>query len=273
MENVVFTIGEFSRITGLSIKTLRHYHEKGLMAPSYVDPQTGYRYYDGADAEIARVVIAFREMEFSLSEIKEILENHDDDGEILDCLERRKQELEEEIRQRKRIADSLRQIINREIEGKNAMQTSSFSVQEKIIEPQLIAGVRFKGKYGDCGKGFAKVAKAFGRHLCGKAMCLYYDSEYRENDADIEACIPVRQAKNVEGVSVHELPGGKCVSLLHQGPYEELGRSYAKITEYIKQKGYQVSLPCREVYLKGPGMIFRGSPKKYLTEIQMLIAP
>ena len=74
-----------------------------------------------------------------------------------------------------------------------------------------------------------------------------------------------------EGISVRELPGGRCVALLHKGPYDQLGRSYSKILEYIKQKGYQTILPSREVYLKGPGMIFRGNPKKYLTEIQILI--
>jgi len=100
---------------------------------------------------------------------------------------------------------------------------------------------------------------------------LYYDGEYREDDADLEACIPVRKAVNAEGISVRELPGGRCVSLLHEGPYEELGRSYAKILEYVRKKGYKTVLPTREVYLKGPGMFLRGNPQKYLTEIQILI--
>jgi DNA-binding transcriptional MerR regulator/effector-binding domain-containing protein len=268
----MFTIGEFSRISGLSVKTLRFYHEKGVLTPSYIDEQTGYRYYNRTDAEKARVVVSFRDMEFSLSEIKQILENHNDDAEILDYLERRKADLFSKMREFKRIADSLQQIISHAKEVKNIMQSSTFEVEEKMLGPQLIAGVRMKGKYSDCGKGFARIAKAFGRHMCGKAFCLYYDGEYRENDADLEACVPVRQGKSVEGISVRELPGGRCVALLHQGPYEELGRSYSKITDYVNQKGYEVALPTREVYLKGPGMIFRGNPKKYLTEIQMLIA-
>lgn len=52
-----------------------------------------------------------------------------------------------------------------------------------------------------------------------------------------------------------------------------MGRSYCKILEHIKQKGYETVLRSREVYLKGPGMIFKGNPKKYLTEIQILIRP
>ena len=70
---------------------------------------------------------------------------------------------------------------------------------------------------------------------------------------------------------MRELPGGKCVALLHRGPWDELGRSYTKILDYVKEKGYETLLPSREVYLKGPGMIFRGNPRKYLTEIQILV--
>jgi effector-binding domain-containing protein len=79
----------------------------------------------------------------------------------------------------------------------------------------------------------------------------------------------VRQGTRADGVSVRELPGGRCVSLLHRGPYDDLGRSYQKVFEYMERKGLKPALPSREVYLKGPGMIFRGNPRKYLTEIQV----
>ena len=98
---------------------------------------------------------------------------------------------------------------------------------------------------------------------------LHYDSEYREDDADFEACLPIRQRKAVEGVSVRELPGTRCVALVHTGPYDQMGRSYAKVLKWIKERNYKVVLPTREVYIKGPGMIFRGDPKNYVTEIQI----
>ena len=88
----------------------------------------------------------------------------------------------------------------------------------------------------------------------------------------MEPCFPVKPtAKPAAGISLHELPGGRCVALLHQGPYEELGRSYEKLFAHIKQHGFTPQLPSREIYIKGPGMILRGNPKKYLTEIQILI--
>ncbi len=83
--------------------------------------------------------------------------------------------------------------------------------------------------------------------------------------------MPVRRGEPVDGISVRELPGGRYVSLLHKGPYDQLGRSYAKVLEYICEKGYEITTPTREVYHKGPGMFFRGNPKNYLTEIQVFI--
>jgi effector-binding domain-containing protein len=61
------------------------------------------------------------------------------------------------------------------------------------------------------------------------------------------------------------------MTLLHKGPYEQLGHSYAVILEHVKRSGFEVEIPTREVYLKGPGMIFKGNPRNYLTEIQIPI--
>ncbi len=68
----LFSIGEFSKITGLTVKSLRFYHEQNLLAPTAVDDQTGYRYYDAEKIGPARVIAQLRELEFSLSEIAEI---------------------------------------------------------------------------------------------------------------------------------------------------------------------------------------------------------
>jgi effector-binding domain-containing protein len=68
--------------------------------------------------------------------------------------------------------------------------------------------------------------------------CNYRQNVFNFKDADLEACMPVRKPKaEVPGISIRELPGGRCVSLMH----------------------------------KGPGMIFKGNPKKYQTEIQIVI--
>ena len=83
--------------------------------------------------------------------------------------------------------------------------------------------------------------------------------------------MPVKGGQSKDGIEVRELPGGRCVSLLHKGPYEQLSRSYEQALAYVKQHGHKLVAPCREVYLKGPGIFFKGNPKTYLTELQLMI--
>jgi len=268
----VFSIGQFSRVSGFTVKTLRFYHEKGLLVPPCVDDETGYRHYNEASIERARVIAALRELGFSLADVTEILAQCDDEADLIEYLQSRKAALEQRMRADRKLVVQLDKIISNEREARTMAESATFEVEEKDLEPLLIAGVRMKGKYSDCGKGFAKLGRAVGRFACGKPMNLYYDGEYRENDADMEPSFPVKPAaKESSEISIRELPGGRCVALLHRGPYDELGRSYEKVFSYIEEKGYKTLLPSREVYLKGPGMIFQGNPKKYLTEIQIFV--
>lgn len=267
----MFSIGDFSKITGLTVKTLRFYHEQGLLLPSCVDEQTGYRYYDRSKTETARVITLLRGLDLSLDEIREILREAGDDADLRDVMERQKAAIAGKVRRYREIVRSLNTFLTQDDEARRIMAQASFQIEEKTTERTLIAGIRKKGRYADCGEAFGRIGKRFGRAINGKPLLLHFDSEFREDDADFEACMPIRSGNPVDGISVRELPGGRCVSLLHQGPYDQLGRSYARVLEYIQAKGYEVALPTREIYHKGPGMIFRGNPKNYLTEIQMLI--
>jgi DNA-binding transcriptional MerR regulator/effector-binding domain-containing protein len=267
----VFTIGDFSRITGLTVKTLRFYHEQGLLVPSHVDEQTGYRYYDRSKIETAQIIAHLRSLDLSLDEIAEVLRSAGDDADLLEVMERQKAALETKIRRYREVVRSLQQFLNQEEQARRIMAQASFQIEEKATDPVLVAAIRMKGRYADCGAAFGRIGMRFGRHICGKPLLLHHDAEFREDDADFEACMPVRAGQPADGISLRELPGGPCIALLHKGPYEQLGRSYTKILDYIRGKGYEIVLPTREVYHKGPGMIFRGNPKNYLTEIQILI--
>ena len=267
----MFSIGEFSRISGLSIKALRLYHEKGILVPHTVDEKSGYRYYTHDDAERARLIRELRDMELPLSEIQTILDEGTTNEEILEALENQQQRLTGKIKQYTQIIAAIGVVTAAEKEAIRAMQQSSFDVEEKTVNEQLVAGIRYKGKYGDCGKYFGQLGRKMGWLMCGKPFNLYYDECYVEEDADIESCCPIRKAKKVEGIEVRTLPGGKCISLIHKGPYDQLGRSYEKITAYAKEKGIETDQPIREIYIKGPGMLFKGNPNKYITEIQMMV--
>jgi DNA-binding transcriptional MerR regulator/effector-binding domain-containing protein len=268
----MFTIGDFSKITGLTVKTIRFYHEKGLLAPTCVDEQTGYRYYDRSKVERARAISHLRSLDLSLEEIGEILRTAQDDADLRQVMSRQKDLLEAGIERYRDVVRSLDAFLNDQEEARRIMAQSSFQVEEKVTDPLTIASVRMKGRYPDCGAAFGRIGKRFGRFVRGKPLLLLHDAEYRETDADFEACLPVIGGQSVDCISVRDLPAARCMTLLHQGPYEELGRSYAKVLEYVRAKGYEIVMPTREVYHKGPGMIFRGNPRNYLTEIQIPVA-
>lgn len=267
----MYSIGEFSKITGLTVKTLRFYHERGVLIPATIDAGSGYRYYDQRNLETARAIVALRQFGFGLDEVLAILVDHADEADILRFLERRKKELRDRIARDHDLVARLDRIIQSEREAREMARQTVFEIEEKTLPPLLVAGIRMRGRYEECGKGFARLCRSLGRHACGPPFCLYYDGEYREDDADFEPCVPIRKAVQIEGISIRELDGGRCLCLVHRGPYGELGRSYERLIRFAKEHGYTMLLPSREVYLKGPGMIFKGNPKKYLTEIQIMI--
>ena len=66
-------IKEFARLTGVSVRTLHYYDEIGLLRPATVDEQTGYRFYDEASLLRMQEILFYRELDFPLKSIAEIL--------------------------------------------------------------------------------------------------------------------------------------------------------------------------------------------------------
>ena len=150
------------------------------------------------------------------------------------------------------------------------MAAANCEVTVKTVPSMLIASIHMQAAYRDCGKAFGQLGRAIGRHICGPGFLLHHDGEYKENDASFDVCFPIRKKVQAKGdIKVRELEEGRFLSLLHQGPYEEIGRSYEEIIKAMNARRAPIDLPIREIYLKGPGMIFKGNPQKYLTEIQM----
>ncbi len=147
----MFTIGEFSKITGLTVKTIRFYHECGLLIPSVVDEATGYRYYDRSKIELARVITQLRSLELSLEEIGEILRAAGEDADLRDVMVRQKSLIEAKIRRYREIVNSLQQFLNHEEETRRIMENATFQIEEKTVPTILVAGIRKKGRYADCG--------------------------------------------------------------------------------------------------------------------------
>jgi effector-binding domain-containing protein/DNA-binding transcriptional MerR regulator len=268
----MFTIGEFSLISRLTVKTLRYYHDEGILVPDYIDDDSGYRYYRQTSVERAMIITMLRDMDFSINGIREMLSGYTEDTELLEHLEKQQHKLKDKISQAKTAESSLEEIIKSIRRIKMNTKHINYEIQEKQVEDIIFAGFRFKGKYDEVGSAFKKVGRKAGRFISGNALTLYYDCEYKENDADIEAGFPVSKSlKANSGIDCKILKGGKSVTIVHKGPYESLNKSYEKLFTFIEQKKYKSLSPSREVYLKGPGMIFKGNPENYLTEIQVLI--
>jgi DNA-binding transcriptional MerR regulator len=122
MNSDFFAVGEFSKVTGLSVKTLRFYHEKGILHPTRVDETTAYRYYDAAAVERARVIVALREMDFSLEAIGEILKGCEDDADLINRLELQKVQIAQRMAREREIVRALDQVIASERAAREALQ-------------------------------------------------------------------------------------------------------------------------------------------------------
>lgn len=265
-------IGQFSKMAGLSIKTLRFYHESGVLEPASVDSDSGYRYYSMEQVETARGIKVLRELEFPIREISAILAEADSDEGLVALLQTRREQMQKTLNEGRQRLALLDQIIAMEQQGAAQFEGAQFEVVEKTLEPQLIASIRHQGSYADSSRLFPRIGRSFGRHLAGKPLILCWDKEYKESDADFEVAFPVKKGGSKSGIQVYELAGGAACTLLHRGPYSEIHRSYRKLFGYISRKREaEVRSPTREVYLKGPGMIFKGKPQNYLTEIQVLL--
>src|SRR5690242_19486153 len=75
--STLLSIGEFSRLTHLSVKALRHYHDVGLLEPAQIDPATGYRFYATAQVPTALVIRRFRELDMPIDDVRTVLDARD----------------------------------------------------------------------------------------------------------------------------------------------------------------------------------------------------
>ena len=77
MMSVLVPIGDFSRMTHLSVKALRFYHDQGLLEPARIDPSSGYRFYDPGQVPIAQVIRRFRDLDMPLDQVRAVLKAPD----------------------------------------------------------------------------------------------------------------------------------------------------------------------------------------------------
>ena len=261
----MYKIGEFSKITFLSVKALRYYNEISLLVPAKIDKETGYRYYDDENFQKAMMIKTLRRFNFSIQELLEVVPKIDHIDDLADFLLEKHEQLETQVAMIKKDQKALIKEVNYMKEVK--VMSKSYEVEIVNIQAVKVAYLRYKGRYEDMGQYISQLYKVAGSKADGAPFALYYDEDFMEEGADIEVALPIKKEITKGDVKTRILDEVKCVKYTHVGSYEHLSNSYKIITDYIKENHLESYTPSREIYRKGPGMLMKGNPEKYETEI------
>ena len=274
-------IGDFSKLSRVSVKTLRYYDEVGLLNSSQVDRFTGYRYYSIEQIPRLNRILAFKDLGFSLEQIARLLDENLPPAQIRGMLRMKQAEiqdqLEEEQARLRRIEARLRQI-----EQEDSMPT--YDIVLKKVDPQRVISVRDTlPTFGDQVSLWIELANYLisrKTKAAGPSITIYHDPEYCERDVDLETATPVSVSlPESQRVKVRELPGIDVVAtLIHKGRYENFGQTYSALVSWIEANGYRITGPNREVYLLCAANVYDDptvfgeylteDPDEFLTEIQ-----
>ena len=259
----MFRIGEFSRITRVTIDTLRHYDALGLLKPAEVDPFTGYRYYSARQLGSLNRILALKEVGFSLEEIARILQEKLTNEELHGMLKAQLLRAEQDVRaaqvRRERILARLN-TLNLEDE------MPAYEVTLKPVDQLTVAAIRktiptLEDMPQRCSEMFDAIERWVRANSLslGPSMSIYYNEGFvRENidtecsfiipdsdPASIAAPEPPIQVKQLDAVPLmastiatndfYKKPGG-------------LLPAYNALAQWIEDNGYQIVGPPRELF-------------------------
>ncbi|GAA2017805.1 MerR family transcriptional regulator [Catenulispora yoronensis] len=246
------SIGDFSRATHLTVKTLRHYHELGLLEPADVDPATGYRRYSVGQIPAAQVIRRFRELGMPLEEIRTVMAAPDlgtRNRHIAAHLSR----LEEELGRTQRAVASLRALLTpsdadavadislREVPGASAAAiTETVDMRDGAAWMQGALGELYATV---AGQGLAQTGPAGG--LFSEPV---FTEHYGESTIFVPCDGPVRPMGRVRPISV---PAAELAVIEHAGPPIESDRAYGALAAYVSRHALAVQGQIREYYLVG----------------------
>lgn len=266
----MFKIGDFSRLSFVTVKALRYYDEIGLLKPVKVDRFTGYRYYSADQLPRLNYIVALKNMGLSLDEIGTMVNNHLDSSRMRDIFILKRAELQQRVNEEQKRLEQVEKLLER-IEKEKKMPDYQVVIK-KVEQPMKIASVRGTvPTYHDISVLVEKLMPVFMNHpasITGPFIAIYHDMEYKEKDVDIEAAIPISGDPDLpEPIRVRDLPGEDTVATtIHRGPYDKIGEGYQALMAWCEANGYELAGPDREVYLTSPNDT--RNPEEYVTELQ-----
>ena len=265
-------IGEFSQLMQVTIKTLRHYEQKGLLIPDEVDEWTGYRYYSIEQMQKLQTIRDLQRLGFSLDEIKDLCDSYSCTPTI-DQLTEKIEETEAQLRQLIARRDRL-------IDWRNARKQMTtmekFSIQSL---PEIIVASHREvlPNYAAIGPMCVnKIGPEMQRLGCkcpppGYCFTVEHDREYKPTDVDIEYCEQVEEmGEDSAIIQFKRLPAvPKALCMKHVGPYERFYESFIEAFRYIDEQGYKPIGQHRTCYIDGAWN--QEDPEKWLSVIQIPI--
>ncbi|RGD74530.1 MerR family transcriptional regulator [Anaerofustis stercorihominis] len=249
-------IGRFSKLSLVSVRMLRHFDKLDLLKPTYVDEESGYRYYDESQLIKVSNIILLQKMGFSLSDIKIILDKNTTKEEIKNYLIKYKNDKEEELNKVKEQLALIDKNILRLSRSENIMK---YNIERKIIPAYKIAYIR------DIIPTFADEGMLWGRLMKGLYsnypnavdpqfnMAIYHDKEYKDTNVDVEVGVSIKDSvKEVGEIKVKDMPKMNVLSIIFNGSYEQIGDINIEAVEYAKKNDLEFIGPMFSIYHKGP---------------------
>ena len=261
-------IGEFSKLSRISIRMLRYYDEMGLLVPETIDPFTGYRYYSETQLFTAGRINALKDMGFKLCDAAELLKRWEDRETLERCLldQRETARLQaEEAARRLRLLDTA-------IERLRKDEPMKYDVTVKTIPERYVASVRqILPSYDLEGHLWSVFLKETAHlHIQDGDPCLctalFYDGEYKEKDVDVEIQKSVKGTyPDTEHVKFKTVPAVQVASAVCKGSYDQIGEVNAAVAAWVEANGYAFDGIAFNIYHVSPHET--QNPEEFVTEV------
>lgn len=276
-KNKRYTIGEISKITGLSITTLRFYDKKGLFKPEIRDKYTNYRYYSSEQILIGALIYEYRAVGYSIESMKSVLSNLTVESMLkaqVQCLNMLEEEIKIRQRQIHRIKNICRQTISAiqdfrpNLPLKEQVVFSNYP-SKTILFSRMQSEFVSEGMWWDRYLELLQIRDREGLTICGPFTALFhvpYSERFSLIPGDLELFFPISGGDTVHD-NIRRTEETLTASLVVQGDYRSLYPEYTKLVNIISKKGYRVCGPPMEEYLIE--LVQTRDPEEYITRIHL----
>ena len=260
-------IGEFSSLVRVSIRTLRHYDEVGLLRPAHVDTESGYRYYSVSQLPRLYRILALRDLGFPLDRIGDALKEGVSAEALRGMLLLRQVEQQKQVEREAERLNRLKAVLSLiEKEGR-----LSNDVILKDLEPKWIVSLRESiPAYRVVGQLIGKLhALLAPLGVEGLGVGLLHDREYQEENVDVEAGVYLKEPVAVKPpLCCYQLPALTVASVVHRGAFSRIGEAYMDLLGWVEANSYHLAGPTRELFLHVNPPVSRDDSSN-VTEIQV----